>query len=340
MDRLFVLCVGLMVLTYSLTHLYRVVAIALHIVDKPDHRSAHTTVTPTGAGTIFVSLYCIGILLTSYSGELDLQESAFVGLLVPALLISALGLADDYGQLPWKVRAIAHLLIASWGVYLFGFPTLLIGSIEFDLGLFGMVFGVVALTWFINLYNFMDGIDGIAAGEALFALVSATAISVLLGDQPMSVPVLILASVLFGFLLINWPRAKVFMGDVGSGFLGLVLGLLMLSESLVNVWGWIILFGWFVTDACLTISIRLVRGERIYEAHSLHAYQHLNRALGTGYTLFLIGGINMVWLLPLGIAAQVYPGFGLGLLLLASVPLVIFQYYCGAGQLSPRVTTD
>ena len=340
MDSFFVLCLGLIVLTYSLSHLYRVIAIALHIVDKPDHRSAHTTVTPTGAGAVFVLLFCIGMLLSSYSGELGLHENVFITMLVPVLLLAVLGLADDYGQLPWSARAVFHLLIASWGVYLFGFPNLSIGSIELDLGLFGLVFGAVALTWFINLYNFMDGIDGIAAGEALFALISATTISIFVGDQPMSVPVLILASVLFGFLLINWPKAKVFMGDVGSGFLGLVLGLFMLSEVLVNVWCWMILFAWFVTDACLTISIRLVRGERIYEAHSLHAYQHLNRALGTGYTLFLIGGINMVWLLPLGIAAQVYPGFGLGLLVLAAAPLIIFQYYCGAGQLSPRVMTD
>ncbi|MBL6689645.1 MAG: hypothetical protein ISP91_04570, partial [Pseudomonadales bacterium] len=96
MDRFLLLCAGLSVLGYSLTHLYRVIALALHIVDKPNHRSAHKEVTPTGAGIVFVLLYCLGLLLANYSGELGANEDVFLQLLPPLLLVALVGLVDDY----------------------------------------------------------------------------------------------------------------------------------------------------------------------------------------------------------------------------------------------------
>ncbi len=336
MDRIYLLCLGLAVLSYSLTHLYRVVAVALQIVDVPNDRSAHKVVTPTGAGVVFVSLYCLGMVLAAYTGALQFGEMTFFQALVPGVLISVLGLIDDYRALPWLVRGALHLAAAVCGVWLVGFPELVIGSLSIDFGLVGLLLGVLSLAWMTNLYNFMDGIDGIAAGEALFVVIGVTAIGVIAGEQKPSVTVLLLASVMLGFLIINWPKARVFMGDVGSGFLGFLMGLFVLAEVLVPVWCWLILLGWFVTDACLTILMRLARGERIYEAHALHAYQHLNRFVGTGYTLFIIGALNIFWLLPMAVLAYEYPEFAAGLLLLAYIPLLIFQSYCGAGQLLPR----
>ncbi len=336
MDRFILLCLGLAVLSYALTHLYRIVALALHIVDAPNHRSAHREITPTGAGAVFVVLFCIGMLLASLTGELRHSELIFLTALAPLCLVALLGLVDDYRHLPWRVRALAHLVAGIWGVWLVGFPELNLVSFVLKPGTAGLMAGAISLAWLINLYNFMDGVDGIAAGQAVFILLGATAIAAVLGDGQHSVPVILLVAVILGFLVINWPRAKVFMGDVGSGFLGLVLGLFTLAEVLVPVWCWLILLGWFITDACLTISMRLARGEKIYEAHALHAYQHLNRAVGTGYTLALIGAIDLFWLLPLAAVAYVYPDMGAGLLVLASVPLLVFQYYCGAGQPPPK----
>jgi len=336
MDRFILLCAGLVVLSYSLSHFYRVVALALHIVDTPNHRSAHKAVTPTGAGIVFVSLYCLGLLLSSFSGELPARDIIFLQLLFPLLLIALVGLIDDYSELRWSARAFVHLSASAWALWLIGFPELIVGSLIVDLGLTGLVFGTFALAWLTNLYNFMDGIDGIAAGEALFVVLSASAISIFVSGQSPSVPALILMAVLLGFLVINWPKAKVFMGDTGSGFLGFLLGVFMLAEFLVSIWSWLILLCWFLTDACLTIVVRWIRGERIIEAHALHAYQHLNRAVGTGYTLAVILGFNVVWLLPLAVLAHRYPEFGFGLLTLAAAPLLMFQFYCGAGQLSPR----
>ena len=127
------------------------------------------------------------------------------------------------------------------------------------------------------------------------------------------------------------------MGDGGSGFLGLAFGVFVLTETMLPIWSWLILLGWFVTDASLTIVLRLVRRQRIHEAHSEHAYQHLNRAVGTSKTLLIVGLCNAVYLLPLAAQAAISKDWGFGLVLLAYVPLVIFQYYCGAGQRTPKL---
>ena len=337
MDSYILLCLALTLLSYLLTRLYRVAALALHIVDRPGHRSAHREITPTGAGAVFVLLFCIGMLLASHRGQLPESDLVFLAALVPLCLVALLGLVDDLRQLPWPARAFAHLMAGIWGVWLVGFPELNLVSFVLAPGVAGWVLGAISLVWLTNLYNFMDGIDGIAAGEAVFVLLGASAISLVSGDGQYSIPVLLLVAVIPGFLVMNWPRAKVFMGDAGSGFLGLALGLFALAEVLVPVWCWLILLGWFITDACLTVSMRLARGEKIYQAHDTHAYQHLNRSMGTGHTLVLIGAIDLFWLLPLAAVAYAYPDMAAGLLVLAFVPLLVFQFYCGAGQPAPKV---
>ncbi|MBT7369232.1 MAG: glycosyl transferase, partial [Gammaproteobacteria bacterium] len=242
--------------------------------------------------------------------------------------------ADDFRPLPWVPRAVLHFICATWVIYIIGFPTLIVLDTEIRLGIAGLVFGAIALVWLLNLYNFMDGIDGIAASEALFAFAGATLIAWRSGIS-LSQPVIALMGVCFGFLVINWPKARVFMGDGGSGFLGLILGALALSEILIPVWSWMILLTWFIADACLTICLRLMRGDKIHEAHSLHAYQHLNRALGTPRTLLIVQGVNLIWLLPLAGVAATAQEYGLFLLILAILPTTIFHYYCGAGQPTP-----
>ena len=145
-------------------------------------------------------------------------------------------------------------------------------------------------------------------------------------------PLIVLTAACSGFLVINWPQARVFMGDIGSGFLGLVFGVLVVTQTMLPLWSWLILLGWFVTDATATISMRLFRGETIAEAHGQHLYQHLNRAVGTTRTLFYLATINTCWFFPLAFAASIFQELGVVLLGLAYLPMIIFQCYCGAGQ--------
>ena len=336
MNRIWLLALGLAILSYSLAHVYRIAATALQILDHPNHRSAHSQVTPTGAGITFVAVFFLSVWLMTRA-QCPHPEAEMIFRLLPALLVvTVLGLIDDFRALPWPFRFAVHTLCAAWVVYIIGFPLLQFPMTSWDTGIAGLAFGVIALVWLLNLYNFMDGIDGIAISEAVFAFCGASLVA-WLSDVGLSQSVIVLIGTCMGFLVIIWPKARVFMGDGGSGFLGLILGALALAEVLVPVWSWMILLGWFIADACLTITLRALRGETIHEAHSQHAYQHLNRAIGTTRTLLIVHLVNLFWLLPLAWFAATAQEWGLFLLILALLPVLIGQFYCGAGQATPRM---
>lgn len=325
---IFVLLIGCLILTFSLSHLYRVAAIALHVVDRPNQRSAHQIPTPTGAGICFVVVTALGVWLVS-TQEPTFGEKQLLPLL-PALFIAVLGLADDIYNLSWRIRLVGQSLAALSVMWLISFPELVIGSFVINTGLFGEFLGFFGLVLLLNFYNFMDGIDGLAVSEALFVLSSVLILGEFVGAE--ASPLLILLVCCLGFLVINWPPAGVFMGDAGSAFLGFLFGILILQETLVPVWTWLILLGYFISDAGLTIVSRLLRGEKIQEAHSQHAYQHMNRYIGTIRTLCVVHAINLFWFFPLAWLSVNYEGFGLLLLILALGPVMYFQYVFGAGQ--------
>ncbi|MBT7879833.1 MAG: glycosyltransferase family 4 protein [Gammaproteobacteria bacterium] len=337
MNRFLLLCIGCALLTYSLAHLYRLIAIALQIVDTPNHRSAHQGLVPTGAGVSFVLVFLVGFFFVSKYEVLTGSNVALYSVLPALMVVAIIGFIDDYHPLSWKFRFTVHALCCAYIVWVTGVPGLNILGVEVDLGFGGMAMAVLGLIWLLNLYNFMDGIDGIATGEALCVLTFATAITLYFELGGVAHPVILLLACCAGFLIINWPRARAFMGDGGSGFLGLFFGVLAVTETMLPIWSWLILLGWFMTDTTLTITLRLFRGQKIHEAHSEHAYQHLNRAFGTTSTLLLVFVSNTVWLLPLSALAAISEDWGFGLVILAYMPLIIAQYYCGAGQPTPKL---
>ena len=321
---------GCLVLTYLLAHAYRAVALRLLILDKPNHRSAHQAQTPTGAGLSFILVFLASFTLPEHT--VASSTDTILQILPALMVVTVVGFLDDYRPLPWPPRAAVHLLCCVYVIWITGYPQInLLGQVV-DLGWLGAFLGVVGLLWLLNLYNFMDGIDGIATLEAVSVLAFAIVISLYLGQYNIPRPVGVLLAASAGFLLINWPKARVFMGDIGSGFLGLVFGVLVVTQTMLPLWSWLILLGWFVTDATATISMRLFRGETIAEAHGQHLYQHLNRAVGTTRTLFYLATINTCWFFPLAFAASIFQELGVVLLGLAYLPMIIFQCYCGAGQ--------
>ncbi len=323
----------MVLLTWLGCHGYRQFALRSGFLDHPDHRSAHEIPTPTGAGIVMVALFFVAVLLASLDGRL----SSEVAMALPAaLLVATIGLIDDAVSLPWRVRAPVHVGAAAWCIYWIGFPSLPLPGGELHPGFGGSLFGVVALVWLLNLYNFMDGIDGLAASEAVFVTAGAWILGTVSGYDWSVINLCVLA-VSLGFLAINWPKARVFMGDVGSCFLGLMLGMLVLGSVDLGVWTWMILLGYFITDACLTITTRLLRGDNIAESHSLHAYQHLTRAVGARNTLLGIMAVNVLWLFPMALLSVVFHGYGALLLILAALPLLVGQYLCGAGRPKPGI---
>jgi Fuc2NAc and GlcNAc transferase len=185
----------------------------------------------------------------------------------------------------------------------------------------------------------MDGIDGIAGIEAVTVSIAAAAL-LWQGQQPgLALFVAVIGAASLGFLAWNWPPAKVFMGDAGSAFLGFMFGSLALITHAVGamvLWSWLILLGVFLVDASFTLARRLIRGERVYQAHRSHAYQHAVRASGAhGPVTLAVGLINVLWLAPLALLADWRPQWGIIFVGLAWAPLVIAAARLNAGASEP-----
>jgi len=209
-----------------------------------------------------------------------------------------------------------------------------LGWIVWNWGWLGQLIALVGLVWMINLYNFMDGIDGIAGVEALCVSVLGALLMARSGPPGFSSAAMALAAASAGFLIWNWPPAKIFMGDAGSGFLGFVFGVLAISNAKERpwmLWPWLILLSVFTVDATLTLARRLIAGAHWYEAHRSHAYQHAARQQGHLRVTLTAASINVAWLFPLAWGASVWPVAGPLFVTAAVAPLVYAALRYNAG---------
>jgi len=193
------------------------------------------------------------------------------------------------------------------------------------------------LVWMTNLFNFMDGLDGIAGSEAVFVSGAGAWLYWRGGGGPgLTATMTCLSASCLGFLRWNWPPAKIFMGDVGSGFLGFSLGILGLAasqEGILPIETWAILGGVFFVDATVTLVRRLARGDKWFEAHRTHAYQVLARRLGRHKPVtVIVMVVNLFWLLPWAYATNLSPGNSRLYMVAALIPLVILSIMVGAGK--------
>jgi Fuc2NAc and GlcNAc transferase len=204
-----------------------------------------------------------------------------------------------------------------------------------DFGWGGHILTVFYLVWMLNLYNFMDGIDGIASVEAICSCLCACVLYWAAGFDSLIVVPLVLVMAVSGFLYWNFPPARIFMGDGGSGFLGITLGLISLQAAWVSsefFWVWLILLGVFIVDATVTLIRRALRGEKVYEAHRSHAYQFASRQYRRHLPVTLaVVAINLLWLLPIAACVVFWDLDGALGLILAYVPLVIMALRFHAG---------
>jgi Fuc2NAc and GlcNAc transferase len=326
------LCAGLA--AFAATWLILRHAHRLGIVQSPNARSSHTVPTPSGGG---VGTVLGGTIATGFAAMTTPVSAGIV--LASSLIIAAIGFYDDRKPLPAAFRLGAHFLLFAF-VLLAAVP---LTSLAVELGAplqLPVLLAVLVLAgvYWINLFNFMDGIDGLAASQAIFMLGAASALALGadpgLAHEPNLWWLLGLAAATFGFLPLNWPPARIFMGDAGSTYLGFVIAALAL---LTIAWGWLSLSQWailgaaFVTDATVTLTRRLLLREKVFEAHRRHAYQALSRRWRSHrkVTLLFIA-INVVWLLPLAWLAG-SGGLGWPLATLAYAPLAALAFYAGAG---------
>lgn len=309
-------------------------ALARQLLDHPNERSSHTVPTPRGGGVAIVVAFCAGVLLLLTTSLV--QPRGAWAILGAGIGVAIVGFIDDHRHIAARWRLLAHFAAAAWALaWLGGLPPLPFASATLDLGVVGTVLAAILLVWLLNLYNFMDGVDGIAGTEAVTVAVSGAAFWWLAGGSAHALLPLLLAAAAFGFLLWNFPPARIFMGDAGSGFLGLVFGVLAVWSAQQQpqlFWSWLVLMGVFVVDATVTLLRRLWRRERVYQAHRSHAYQYAARVHGGHRPVTLaVAAINLLWLAPLAglVAFGVIDGL-LGLAI-AYAPLVALAYRYKAG---------
>jgi Fuc2NAc and GlcNAc transferase len=318
-----------------LTGIVRRFAMARGMLDVPNERSSHTTVTPRGGG-LSILLVC-SITLIAFAAFGLISRHLAIALVGGGIGVGAVGFLDDRQPLPAGLRLAVHLAAATWAVaWLGGLPPLRVGDLMVSLGGFGSVLAVLGIVWTLNLFNFMDGIDGIAASESVFIAGAAILLSLRAPPTDAVVVAAIFSASCAGFLIWNWPPAKIFMGDVGSGYIGYVIPVLALEATRSDaaaMWVWLLLGGAFFVDATITLGRRTLRGERLHEAHRSHAYQWLARKWGTHRPVTLaVLGVNILWLFPAAWLAQLHPSLALWILAGAFAPLVVLVLAAGAGR--------
>lgn len=312
------------------TELIRRYSLKKNLLDTPNSRSSHSIATPRGGGLSIVVCFLFVV------GFSDLIPSNIVFALTGSgLLIAAVGFLDDQGHIAARWRLLSHFIAAAWVLFwLGGIPEFQLLGFSIDVDWIGMLLVAFLLVWLLNLFNFMDGIDGIAASETTFVSCAGAYFSWLAGLENLSFISLTLAASTTGFLILNWPPAKIFMGDVGSGFLGLILGIIAYASILqgVLVWIWLILFAVFLVDTGVTLLRRILNGDKWYEAHCSHAYQHAARKWGHKRVTVTTIIINLCWLLPLAYLVYLYKEFAVVLMCVAYIPLILLALKFKAGM--------
>ena len=301
-------------MSFGLTYLVKKYAIKKSLLDIPNDRSSHEVPTPHGGGIAIALTWFAGL---GYLFALDKINTNLFFALMAGVLITVVSFWDDLYELKPKTRFVGQLLTAAAGLWFLG------GLKELDFGLFVVsnpiitnTVAIIGIIWFINLYNFLDGIDGYAGSEAVFLGLAGY---LLFGGDYF----LVLIAAVLGFLIWNWHKAKIFMGDTGSTLLGYTVAVFTIyyaNADSTNLWIWVILFGLFWFDATLTLFRRYKNGEKLSQAHKKHAFQRLNQS-GWSHDRVVLSSIfvNVILFCLVYFITNIYLSFFLSLLFLYGI---------------------
>ncbi len=246
------------VITYLLLQLFLKTRIAKLVLDKPNQRSMHTQLTPRTGGLAILAGVLIAWILATVS---------WYWILFP-LSLMLVSFVDDIGHLSVKWRLLMQLTVSA------AFVLLMLPQVNWWL----LATASLLITWMTNLYNFMDGSDGLAGGMGLFGFLAYAIAAYLVGNEQLSTMCACISCACAAFLLFNFHPAKIFMGDSGSiplGFLAGSIGLLGWQQAVWPFWFPILVFSPFIVDATTTLVKRVLRREKIWQAHKSHYYQRL-----------------------------------------------------------------
>jgi len=238
----------------------------------PNERSLHDQPTPKGGGIAIVLTWYAGITVLYFAGIIE-QRLFFA--LLSGILLAIVSLIDDVRGLKPLIRLIVQFLTAIMAfIFLEGLRPLIMPGININYNFFVYPIAIVGMVWFINLFNFMDGVDGFASLEAII-------ICSVFFVFTWSLAAILLIACITGFLYWNWPKASIFMGDVGStqlGFILVIFGIYYHNNFEFSILNWIMLTSPFWFDATLTLYRRWRNGEKLSEAHRKHVYQRIVQA--------------------------------------------------------------
>ena len=330
MDWIKYLIIPIIACSWIGVFLYKKYAIYIGIISNPNYRTLHELSTPRGGGIVFSTLFILAILLIWR--YLQLSDNLLLILGVGGGVASLLGFIDDIKNIRARFKLIIQLLLSSWVLYCLYLDNLLfLNWMPFFLTIPAFLFFMV---WIINAYNFMDGVDGMAASGAIFTSLTLALVLSLTGNSVELIAIFILmAALISGFIFFNWPPASIFMGDAGSVFLGYIFGSLLLFTSLngyISIWIWLTVFGYFFADTTVTQIVRVISIKKWYLPHRSHAYQNLARITGShlkvtsGVTLY-----NIIWILPLTLLSALKPEMAVIISMLAICPALVIAYKYG-----------
>jgi len=308
------------------TEAVRRYALRTSMIDVPNDRSSHTVPTPRGGGIAIAASVILALVVLTLA--LPSHRLTAVGILGGGLLIALVGLLDDRFDLSAKSRLAVHFAASAWFLFCIGGVTIpQLDSIK--LGIAGVfllsALAAVFLVWCTNLYNFMDGLDGFAGGQAVIASLAAAMICLANGDSLLAYLMLATAGAAAGFLVWNWPPAKIFMGDCGSGFLGFLFGATVLAgyqRGSIPLSAGLMLLIVFLSDSTLTLLRRVAAGERWYQPHRTHAYQ-LATQLGASHRQVTIASM-MAFAVAAALSIYMATRRDTGIMLLVGYAIVIF----------------
>ncbi|MGH7207188.1 MAG: MraY family glycosyltransferase [Nitrospiraceae bacterium] len=310
------LAVLVFLLSYWITGRLCSPASQFYLLDHPSNRSLHVTPTPRTGGIAILSSLVVGLIVAQLVGLFDMYPRDIMAQMHAVATAWAMGLVlfigavsfwDDRAGLPPGIRFVVHGLVAAglvWGagVTVNTISVPLLGTLP--LGWLAIPGTILGLMWMTNLYNFMDGMDGFAGGMTVLGFGFLSYVAWTGAHHTIAILALLISGATGGFLYYNMPPARIFMGDVGSvalGFLAGALSVMGIDDGLFDMWVPLLIFSPFVADATVTLIRRLLRGERVWQAHREHYYQRLvlagwghRRTMVTEYVLMLSCGLSAI----------------------------------------------
>ena len=297
------------------------------VLDRPNERSSHAIPTPRGGGIAVVAASLAAWLVLIAAG---MAPATLLAVTAGAAMLALISWLDDLRGLSPAVRFGAQCAAVALGAFALPEGAVFQGWLP---GGLDMAVAALLWVWFVNLYNFMDGIDGIAGSEtaAIGIGLALFAIAGIGNDPALAAPAAIIAAAAIGFLVWNWAPARIFLGDVGSVPLGYLLGFLLLAAASRGHWKLaLILPLYFLADATITLLRRLLRGERVWLPHREHFYQQaVRRGLGHAAVVRRVIAADAI-LIASGLVAETVSG-ALGLAIAAAAVLVLLASLAGRG---------